>query len=60
MKFEMVATEFFISQIEKLYEKSKNQVKEKIQFISSKLHPCDQVTDLGRRYALSGASGGCS
>jgi len=36
MKFKLVATEFFIRQIEKLDKKSKNQIKEKIQLISSK------------------------
>jgi mRNA-degrading endonuclease RelE of RelBE toxin-antitoxin system len=40
MKFELVATEFFIRQIEKLDKKSKNQIKEKIQLISSKRFKC--------------------
>ena len=35
MKFELVATEFFIEQIENLDKKSKDQIKEKIDLISS-------------------------
>ena len=35
MKFELVATEFFIEQIENLDKKSKGQIKEKIDLISS-------------------------
>ncbi len=35
MKFELVATEFFIEQIEDLDKKSKDQIKEKIDLISS-------------------------
>ena len=35
MKFELVATEFFIEQIENLDKKSKDQIKEKINLISS-------------------------
>ncbi len=35
MKFELVATEFFIEQIEDLDKKSKDQIKEKIELISS-------------------------
>ena len=35
MKFELVATEFFIEQIENLDTKSKDQIKEKINLISS-------------------------
>ena len=34
MKFELVATEFFIEQIENLDKKSKDQIKEKINLIS--------------------------
>ncbi len=34
MKFEVVATEFFIEQIENLDKKSKEQIKEKIKLIS--------------------------
>ena len=35
MKFELVATEFFIEQIRDLDRKSKDQIKEKINLISS-------------------------
>jgi len=35
MKFEVVATEFFIEQIENLDEKSKEHIKEKIKLISA-------------------------
>ena len=35
MKFELVATEYFIEQIEDLDKKSKDQIKEKIELISS-------------------------
>ena len=35
MKFEVVATEFFIEQIENLDKKSKEQINEKIKLISS-------------------------
>jgi mRNA-degrading endonuclease RelE of RelBE toxin-antitoxin system len=35
MKFELVATEFFIDQIENLDQKSRDQIKEKIKLISS-------------------------
>ena len=35
MKFELVATEFFIGQVRDLDRKSKDQIKEKIKLISS-------------------------